>query len=216
MTQRGPRRPPRVGATSALGALGIRALAATWRIEVVNRRPVDELRARGQPIVFCLWHGHMLPLVWQHRGEGAYVLISTHRDGELIARIAERLGYRTVRGSTSRGGGRALLGLVRVLEAGSDIAVTPDGPRGPAERFAPGALLAAQRTGAHVVAVGVAASRAWRLKSWDRFLVPKPFARVRVAYSDPARVQAETVREIEAEVTRFQALMGDAVARARG
>lgn len=190
-----------------LATLLVRMLAATWRLDVHNGEVVDELRRQGAPIVFCLWHGTMLPLLWHHRHQGICILISSHSDGELIAQIAARLGCRAVRGSTSRGGGRALLGLVRELSRGREVAVTPDGPRGPAERFAPGALLAAQRTGSAVVAMGVAADRAWRLRSWDRFLVPKPRARVRIAYSQPTLVGATTVEGIMAEVPRFERLM---------
>jgi len=197
------------------GAAVIRALAATWRIHVVNRQAVDALRAARRPIVFAFWHGDMLPLVWQHRDEGAAILISSHRDGEIIAGIAESFGFRTVRGSTSRGGGRALLGLVRTLEEGHDVAVTPDGPRGPARRFAPGALVAAQRAAAPIVAVAVHASRGWRLRSWDRFLVPKPFARVTVAYSAPTPVGAATSREAAGDVRRFEDLLAETAALAR-
>jgi lysophospholipid acyltransferase (LPLAT)-like uncharacterized protein len=197
---------------AAVGGAIIRALAATWRIRVVNREAVDALRARRRPIVFAFWHGEMLPLVWQHRNEGAAILVSSHRDGEIIARIAESFGFRTVRGSTSRGAGRALLGLVRTLEEGRDVAVTPDGPRGPARKFAPGALVAAQRGAAPIVAVAVHASRAWRLRSWDRFLIPKPFARVTVAYGPPTPVAAATAREAAGEAARFEQLLAETAA----
>lgn len=196
------------------GVAVIRVLAATWRIRVVDYGPIAAARREGRPLVFSLWHGELLPLLWQHRGEGVRVLISEHRDGELVARAAEALGYRTVRGSTSRGGGRALLELVRVLREGSDIAVTPDGPRGPARRFAPGAIIAAQRAGAPIVCVAVHAPRAWRLRSWDRFVIPKPFARLTIAYAEPTFVQADTVREAAGEAARFEALHEAAAARA--
>ncbi|NUQ20608.1 MAG: DUF374 domain-containing protein, partial [Gemmatimonadaceae bacterium] len=136
-----------------LGVLLIRALALTWRIRVVNDAGLKAERAARRPVIFSLWHGQMLPLLYQHRGEGVAVLISEHRDGEMIARAAAGLGFETVRGSTSRGAARALIGLVRTLNDGRDVAVTPDGPRGPAKSFAPGALVAAQRTGAAIVPV---------------------------------------------------------------
>jgi lysophospholipid acyltransferase (LPLAT)-like uncharacterized protein len=157
--------------------------------------------------MFALWHGDMLPLLYLHRGEGVSVLISEHRDGEMIARVAESLGFRTVRGSTSRGAARALASMVRELKSGHDVAVTPDGPRGPAGSFAPGALIAAQRAGAPVIAVGVSARRAWRLSSWDRFLIPKPFARVSVAYSEPVQVDAPSARAATEQTSRFAELM---------
>lgn len=202
--------------TVRLGVLAIRALASTWRYRVVNGEPLRELRQRRVPVVLALWHGQMLVPLWHHRGQGIAILISEHRDGEIIAQVAHALGLRTVRGSTSRGGGRALVGLTRELTAGHDIAVTPDGPRGPVESFAAGTVVAAQRAGAPIVAIGVHAPRAWRLRSWDRFLIPKPFSRVTIAYSDPTYVEAATPREASALTDRFQALMRDTVGRAGG
>jgi lysophospholipid acyltransferase (LPLAT)-like uncharacterized protein len=191
-----------------LGVPLVRLLGWTWRIRVINgETTVDRMRRERRPIVFALWHGDMLPLLYQHRGEGVAVLISEHRDGELIARVAESLGFRTVRGSTTRGASRALVGLTRELRDGHDIAVTPDGPRGPARSFAPGALIAAQRGRAAVIAVGLAANRAWRLSSWDRFVIPKPFSRVRIAYSDPVLLDAANPRAAAQETSRFQQLM---------
>jgi hypothetical protein len=119
-----------------LGSALLGLLARTWRFRVIGREPVNALRRAGRPVAFAFWHGQMLPLVVQHRNEGVAILVSSHRDGEIIARIIHRFGFRTVRGSSSRGAGRALLGLVRELQAGREIAVTPDGPRGPARRFA--------------------------------------------------------------------------------
>jgi hypothetical protein len=186
----------------------VRLLGATWRIRLINSASsVDALRRDGRPIAFALWHGDMLPLLYQHRHQGVAVLISEHRDGELIARVAESLGFRTVRGSTSRGASRALVGLARALADGHDVAITPDGPRGPARSFAPGVLIAAQRANAPVIAVGVWARRAWRLGTWDRFTIPKPFSRVSIAYSDPVTLDAPSARAAAEETASFQALM---------
>ena len=182
----------------------MRALASTWRLRVINAEPHRAIRAKGQPVIYTFWHGTMLPLLWQHRKERVAILISEHGDGEIIARIAHSLGYRSVRGSTSRGGERAILGTVRELESGRDVAFTPDGPRGPRESFAPGALIVSQRTGAPLVLITVDAPRAWRLASWDRFLIPKPFARVTIAYEDPLRVEAPNSRAAAAEAPLWQ------------
>lgn len=187
-----------------LGAAVLRALAATWRVRVTNPDVVEELRRRRQPFLHILWHGQLLPLLWTHRGRGVAVMVSEHRDGELIARVAESLRFRTVRGSTTRGGARALLGACREVEAGHDVAVTVDGPRGPAGSVAPGALVIAQRTGAPMVPTAASASRAWRLRSWDRFMIPKPFARVVVTYGAPIMVDAESVRDAAADVDRVR------------
>ena len=199
-----------------LGALVVRLLAWTWRIRIVNPEAITPLRQAKSPYVFACWHGQMLPLLWVHRGQGIAILVSEHRDGEIITRIARTLGFNAVRGSTSRGGGRALLGLVAELQRGNVVAVTPDGPRGPAGSFAPGALVAAQRAGVPVLTVGAYTSRAWTLGSWDRFMIPKPFARIRVAYGGPALVAGDSPRHAATEVPRFQALLEEAVERARG
>lgn len=199
-----------------VGSWVIRLLGASWRIRLVNDTPSTVVRRAKQPVIFALWHGEMLPLLYHHRAQGVAVLISEHRDGELIARIAERFGFRTIRGSSSRGATRALVGLVRALEAGHDVAITPDGPRGPARSFAPGALVAAQRGGVPVIPMAVTATRAWRLRSWDRFLIPKPFSRVTIAYGDPTRMNVESAREAAAETERFEMLMADAAKRADG
>jgi lysophospholipid acyltransferase (LPLAT)-like uncharacterized protein len=198
----------------ALGKGFLRALGATWRIRVVNGEALAQLRDARTQFIFALWHGHLLPLLWHHRNEGVTVLISEHRDGELVARAAESLGYDLIRGSTTRGAERALISLVRTLQAGKEIAITPDGPKGPPLKFAPGTLVAAQRSDSPILPVAVSASSAWRLKSWDRFLIPKPFARVTVAYGPPTKVRAATAREAPGEAARFEQLMGETVAAA--
>jgi lysophospholipid acyltransferase (LPLAT)-like uncharacterized protein len=189
----------------------LRVLARTWRFRVINGDAVKKLRLSGRPFIFALWHGHLLPLLWHHRDEGVKVLISEHRDGELVARTAESLGYGLIRGSTTRGADRALISLVRELQAGREVAITPDGPKGPAEKFAPGALVAAQRSDSFILPVVAAASSAWRLRSWDRFMIPKPFARVTVAYGPPTKVLATNPRAAADEGSRFERLMSDAM-----
>jgi lysophospholipid acyltransferase (LPLAT)-like uncharacterized protein len=170
---------------TALWAGLVRVLAATWRYRVQGWEHVTAARASGRPVVYILWHSRILPLLYHRRGEGVALLISRHRDGSYVAKVSERWGYRVVRGSSKRGGEVGLLGLVRYLRHGAAVAVTPDGPRGPAERMKPGALAAAQHASALVIAAGARASSAWWIESWDRFCLPKPFATVDVAYSPP-------------------------------
>jgi len=196
------------------GVLLVRLLGWTWRVRRIDEGPVRAHVARGEPLIYAIWHGQLLPLLFTHRGQGIVALISEHRDGEIIARIVERLGFRTIRGSTSRGAARALVSIITELRAGHRIAITPDGPRGPAREFAPGALIAAQRAGAPIVAVAMHASRAWRLKSWDRFTIPKPFARVVVAYGPIQSVEAESPRAAAELAPRFQAILNDTCERA--
>jgi lysophospholipid acyltransferase (LPLAT)-like uncharacterized protein len=149
----------------------------------------------------------MLPLMYHHRDQGVAILISEHSDGEIIARIAASLGYRPIRGSTSRGAARALLGLGRVLTDGGLLAITPDGPRGPAKSYAPGAAVVAHRTRVPVIGAAASAKWPWRLKTWDRFLIPLPFSVVRVAYSDPVRIEAADLREAAEGVDALRAAM---------
>lgn len=196
------------------GGIVLRALASTWRVSFVNPRIVSDLRLRRQPFIYLLWHGTLLPLVWAHRNRNVVAMISEHSDGEIIARIVHSIGYKTVRGSSTRGAARALLGACRVIEDGACLAVTPDGPRGPAESVAPGAAIISQRTGAPMVPVSLKASSAWRLNSWDRFMIPKPFARVQVAYGDPIIMDAGSVRDAERETELIRSGIALAAQRA--
>lgn len=138
--------------------------------------------------VFLLWHEALLPLLWQHRNQGVAIVVSEARDGQYLSDLAATLGYRAVRGSSTRGGTRALLGAVRELRAGRSVAFTPDGPRGPRREIKPGVVAAAQRGGGVIVPIHAEADRAWRLHSWDRFMIPKPLTRVRITYGRPFEV----------------------------
>ncbi len=197
-----------------LGTLLLRALAATWRLRVHGRTPSAARQARGEPaVILSLWHGQMLPILCGHRGEPCTVLVSEHRDGEIIARILAAFGFSAARGSSSRGGSRALLELAQLVRDGHDIAITPDGPRGPRRSMAPGALLIAQRAKAPIIPLVAHTDRAWRLRSWDAFEIPKPFARVTVLYGEPQSVVAEGARGAAELAPAFQQHMQDALAR---
>jgi lysophospholipid acyltransferase (LPLAT)-like uncharacterized protein len=175
-------------AARALAGPALRMLAASWRIRTVGEerwRPLYEAR---RPHVFLLWHEALLPLLWQHRRQSIAIVVSEARDGQYLADFAASLGYRAVRGSSTRGAARALLGAVRELQAGYAVAFTPDGPRGPRRELKPGVVAAAQRGGGIVVPLHAEADRAWRLDSWDRFMIPKPGARVRIVYGRPFEV----------------------------
>jgi lysophospholipid acyltransferase (LPLAT)-like uncharacterized protein len=173
---------------AAVGPLLVHALAATWRVRVRGEEHLRALRDARRPFVFVLWHSRILPLLFHHRRDGIVLLISRHRDGGYLANLGERWGYRSVRGSTKRGGDVGLLGIVRALQGGAEVAITPDGPRGPAERVQPGAVAAAQHAGVPLLPIGARASAAWWLGSWDRMCIPKPFAAVEVVYGPPLEV----------------------------
>lgn len=168
-----------------LGAPLLRLLGYTWRVEEVNAGPWRALVGRGQPYLLSSWHGQLLPHIWANRFRGLCAMVSLHGDGEIISRIIVGLGFRAVRGSSSRGGREAMAGMLQELAEGRSCAITPDGPRGPAGVAHPGVLSIAIRSGAPIVPIRCEISRAWHLRSWDRFQVPKPFARVRVIYGDP-------------------------------
>ncbi len=195
-----------------LGLALIWLIGLTWRYRTRNEDGWRRLRAAGRPFVFVLWHGTLLPLTYYHRGQGIVTLISEHRDGEIIARVVHAWGYRTIRGSTTRGGARALLAMIRELQQGSVVAVTPDGPRGPARVFQSGVLVAAQRAKVPIVPITLHADRAWHLRSWDGFTVPKPFARVTIGYGSPVMVHGDTPREAGEDARRFEQVMREAQA----
>lgn len=193
-----------------LGPILVRTLARTWRIVAINQQGFQQRRSASGPVIFAFWHAHILPLLWQHRDEGVAVLISQHSDGEIIAHICEALGYTTVRGSTSRGGARALVEMARLLEQGVDVAITPDGPRGPARSIAPGVVYVAQRANVPIVPIYVRASRAWHLRTWDRFMIPKPFARITIRYGNLHRVpNVDTGGAIEGEAERLGVVLDE-------
>lgn len=193
--------------TGLLAAL-IRLLAATWRYRVRGWEHVAAARATGRPVIYVLWHSRILPLLYHRRDEGLALLISRHRDGGYLAELSQRWGYRVVRGSSQRGGDVGLLGLVRHLRQGGEVALTPDGPRGPAERMKPGALAAAQHANALVIAAGARASSAWWIRSWDRFCLPKPFAAVQIVYGSPFGVDQGKIALRQA-MTRAEQDLGE-------
>jgi lysophospholipid acyltransferase (LPLAT)-like uncharacterized protein len=169
----------------ALGRPLVEALGATWRVEERNAEAWQRLRAEGKPYLLATWHGQLLGAVWGNRFRGICALASTHGDAEIMARMLHRWGYSLVRGSSSKGGREALVQIVDGLRAGSTFAFTPDGPRGPRGVPKPGLLVASMRSGVPIIGIRTEISRAWRMGSWDRFAIAKPFARLRLTYSDP-------------------------------
>lgn len=172
-----------------LAAAYIRLVHASTRWQVRGEPHVAPLFAAGQPIIAAFWHSRLLmaPLGWRHARKPK-VLISTHRDGELIARTVRHLGIDTVRGSTTRGGGIALRALLKALEAGESVAITPDGPRGPRMRVQPGVIALAALSGAPIVPATYAVTHCRFLDSWDRFVLALPFGRGVYLWGEPLRV----------------------------
>ncbi len=168
----------------------VSALASTWRFSCHDDHYWRELAQSGKPFVFLLWHEVLLPLLWRHRRQGVAIVVSDGKEGRYLADYAARIGYRLVSGSSNRGATRALLGAIHQLDAGVPVAFTPDGPVGPRRIIKPGVVRAAQKAGAPVLPLHAAAHPAWRLRSWDRMLVPAPFARIEVGYGAPFYVGA--------------------------
>jgi len=190
------------GAGAVIARALVSLLGLTWRVQACGREHPDGLRRHGRPFVFALWHSHLLPLVWYHRGDATSLLVSAHDDGGYLAGAARAWGYALVRGSSTRGGAGAFRRMLEILRGGGEIAVTPDGPRGPAGVVKPGVVAAAQVTGAPIVPVAAVSSSSWRLRSWDELRIPKPFARVRIVYGAPLLVSGEVSRSAAAEMLR--------------
>lgn len=210
-----PQRSSKVWWASQVGYWLVRAIGATWRMEVRNEGAWPVRDGRRRTVVLACWHGDMLPCIWSQRNQGIMALASEHADAEIIARIIERLGFAPpARGSSTRGGLRGLMTLVKALRDGKTVAFTPDGPRGPARTPQPGVLMAARRGETVILPMAMHASSAWRAKSWDRFAVPKPFARVRVAFGEPFTPRVAGDRLADGEIERFAAAMAAAELRA--
>jgi lysophospholipid acyltransferase (LPLAT)-like uncharacterized protein len=201
----------------AFGVRLLRLWERTIRYELDDRAGIA-----GKPVsenyIGAFWHNRLLifPLVlrrfFPHRGGAA--LISASRDGELLTDAIERFGFDVVRGSSSRMGASAILQLTDTLKSGRDVVITPDGPRGPAYELGPGIIFLAQKSGAAVLPMSLEYSHCWRLKSWDRFIVPRPFSKVRVLIGDPHHVKSTTTpEEFEAERLRLQNAMMSLVER---
>jgi lysophospholipid acyltransferase (LPLAT)-like uncharacterized protein len=195
-------------------AFGFRLLqlwARTLRYEIDDRAGIVG-RQVTENYIGALWHNRLLvfPFVLRRflpQRHGA-ALISASRDGDLIADVVKRFGYDVIRGSSSRMGASAILQLAEVLASGRDVVITPDGPLGPAYELGPGIIFLAQKSGAAVVPMNLEYSHCWRLGSWDRFIVPRPFAKVRVLINRPYRVTVTTTpEEFESERVSLQNAM---------
>ncbi|MFW6039952.1 MAG: lysophospholipid acyltransferase family protein [Gemmatimonadota bacterium] len=179
----------RVRLSRIVGPPLLRGLAATWRIRETNEQGiVGPPRPRLEPAIHALWHSELLPLMMCYAPAGMATMISHHADGEIAAGVVRALGSRVVRGSSSSGGGAALAEMVRLGREGWPLAITPDGPRGPARRCKPGVVRLAAESGLPIVPVAACPESGWRLKSWDRFIVPRPFTSIDVEFARPIRV----------------------------
>ena len=177
-----------------VGRLFLKTLMTTLRWQQIGRHKDRLVHREHGPVIWVFWHGQLVFPGYVGRNRGIRVLISTHRDGEFVARIIKGLGYDPARGSSTRGGIRALKELARTTGK-QDLAITPDGPLGPRERAQFGAVLLAQLTGRPLMPLGGAAYPKKNFSSWDRFVLPLPFSRAALVFGDPIFVP----RKLDAE-----------------
>jgi lysophospholipid acyltransferase (LPLAT)-like uncharacterized protein len=184
----------------------------TWRVEGLEH--YDEVVRSGHQPIMGFWHGRILPAFYYFRNRGIVVITSQNFDGEWIARVIERYGFGTARGSTSRGGARALVQLRHDLERGRPAGFTLDGPRGPARIAQPGAVWLAGSTGHPLLPFHLEAARHWSLSSWDRTQIPRPFTTVAVVMGEPIYVERTDEETIEEMRTRLQSALATLETRA--
>jgi lysophospholipid acyltransferase (LPLAT)-like uncharacterized protein len=194
---------------ATVGATILRMLFWTLRLRIADRAGLST-NSPKTPVIICFWHNRILGITLTflrkyphaHR-KGVTVLTSASRDGEILAQFVGQFGMGAVRGSSSRRGSRAMLELVDLVENGHDVAITPDGPRGPRYSFGPGAISLAQLTGSPITPMHARFSRCLRMKTWDGFIIPLPFSQVSVTVDDPIYVPRK-LEDTEFEKMRSQ------------
>lgn len=174
----------------------IRGLFATLRLRMVNLQAARSFHDRGEGIIQVMWHSRLCISPCAYQGNKGHILISSHGDGEIIARVTAKFGFEHIRGSSSKGADRALKQMLKLARRNEDLIVTPDGPRGPAEVVKPGVAQIAKLTGQAVLPFAISASSCIRLRSWDRFMIPLPFARVFFVWGEPIRCGADEEVEV--------------------
>jgi len=191
---------------STIGTLAVDLIGRTLRLSVYVEAGAAPFNTH--PLILCFWHRGIFASTWAFRRQNIGVITSQSFDGEYIARIISAFGYVPVRGSSSRGGARALLESRRILESGRTVAFTSDGPRGPLYVTKPGPVLLASKSGLPIVAFHIAVEKAWILESWDRFMIPKPFSRALLCMSNqiavPPDLDASQLDQFHAEVQAAQ------------
>ena len=182
------------------GAAILKTLFLTLRLRIEDRSGVLKENG-GAPVIVCFWHNRILGItfafdrIYPKKRNGVTVLTSPSKDGEILAQLVGAFGMKAVRGSSSRRGSSALLELVRLIRGGRDIAITPDGPRGPRYSLGPGIILLAQSTGVRIVPAHASFSRCVRMKTWDGFIIPLPFSKVSVTLDGALTIPGELTGE---------------------
>lgn len=181
----------------------LRLIVGSARNRWLNTHYVTQARQHSPRVIFAFWHESMLQLVWEYRHRNAMGMISQHGDGEIIARAAHRLGYRTARGSTTRGGAAALWAMVReARRADGDLGITPDGPRGPRREIQMGIVRLSAATGMPIVPIGIGYASCWRAGSWDRMALPRPWTRCVTVFGEPLIIDPQHRSEEDLQKAR--------------
>lgn len=175
-----------------VGTALLRVYAKTLRTRTLYPERIDNFHKNKMPVIIAFWHGRQLMMPFAYRGTSGYVLVSQHRDGEYIHGILKRLGFGTVRGSSTRGGMHAVSKLVSLAHEGSDIVFTPDGPQGPRCVAQSGIVYIAQKTGLPIVPLAFGAAKKHVFQSWDRFQLPLPWTRSVFVWGEPLWVHDQT------------------------
>lgn len=189
-------------AASIVASLMIRVIYLTSRVHKTIAPAALAYTEGGQQGIFCFWHGRMILQPFVKPPRPMRVLMSGHSDGKIIGILMRCFNIAHITGSRTRGGGKALRDMLQVIEAGANITITPDGPRGPLQQAAPGAAYLASRTGLPLIPLSFSSSRHKRLKSWDRFMLPLPFAQICFVVNEPIHVPADATADHLAEMTR--------------
>lgn len=178
-----------------VGWIYVFLVTKTLKYSVRGQEQMEEWRNSGKPVILACWHGVLIPPMYYLRNQNIYVLSSTHRDSEYLAYILRKFGWGLIKGSSKRGGTRALIEMIRKVKEGYNVAFTPDGPTGPAKKIKPGIIYLAQKTGIPIVPLGVAAYPKNNLKSWDSFMLPNFFAQASLVFGELFWVDKELTEE---------------------
>jgi lysophospholipid acyltransferase (LPLAT)-like uncharacterized protein len=193
-----------------LAAFAMKLWSLTLRYSVNGHSGIIQPEIDPKPVIFALWHNRIftMPPIWRLTGgknRSTVVLTSASRDGTTLSTAMEVFGIGSIRGSSSRRAVAALIGMKKALQEGKDVCVTPDGPKGPRYQIQPGLLKIAQTTGSDIIPIHIQYSSAWRLSSWDRFVLPKPLSKVTVTFDKPISISKNlTEADFETAVANLE------------
>jgi len=195
---------------SLFGQFIIQVLFLLNKVNIHGRENIRQLVKAGKPVMVCVWHGRLLFPSWFLRFEitNLYAIASRHTDAEIMARILKRWGYGLIRGSTRKGGRAVVEKMASIFQQGGIVAVTNDGPKGPSRIAKAGSTALAMKYNTQVVTITGSASKYWQLKSWDKFMLPKPFGKIEIIVSPPLEIEVKP-ESTEAEVKLLSNFMNN-------